>query len=217
MITEALAPTRHSLLQRMKNWDDQESWREFFNLYWKLIYGVAIKAGLNDAEAQDVVQETIMTVAKNLKKFEVGSERGSFKSWLLQTTRWRIADQFRKRLPISVERNTLVNATTHTSTSELVPDPASMELDAIWEQDWRRTLSDAALANLKNQVDPEEYQIFDLHIFKELSALDVARKMNVKLARVYFAKYKIARLLRKEIRRLEFGWRAGRAIDPRRT
>src|SRR6266571_8826595 len=101
MVTEDLAPTRHSLLRRLKDCEDQASWQEFFNLYWKLIYGVALKAGLNDAEAQDVVQETIMTVAKNLKNFQVGSERGSFKSWLLQTTRWRIADQFRKRLPVS--------------------------------------------------------------------------------------------------------------------
>ncbi len=47
--------TRHSLLSRLKDWDDQDSWRDFFNTYWKLIYGVAIKSGLTDAEAQDVV------------------------------------------------------------------------------------------------------------------------------------------------------------------
>jgi RNA polymerase sigma-70 factor (ECF subfamily) len=82
-----------------------------------------------------------------------------------------------------------------------------MELDAVWEQDWRQTLSEAALANLKKQVDPEEYQLFDLHLLKELPALEVAQKMNVKLARVYFAKYKVGRLLKKEIRRLESGWR----------
>src|SRR6266568_6792262 len=105
MVTEDLAPTRHSLLRRMKDWEDQASWQEFFNLYWKLIYGVAIKAGLNDAEAQDVVQETVLAVAKNLKGFEVGRDRGSFKSWLLQTTRWRIADQFRKRSPASAQLN----------------------------------------------------------------------------------------------------------------
>src|SRR5690348_4799800 len=93
MEADNLIPTRHSLLERMKNWED------FFNTYWKLIYGVAVKAGLNDAEAQDVVQETITTVAKGIKDFKVGSAHGSFSSWLLQTTRWRIADQFRKRLP----------------------------------------------------------------------------------------------------------------------
>ena len=81
----------------MKDWGDQASWEDFFRTYWKLIYGVATKAGLTDAEAQDVVQETILTVARNIQGFEVGSEHGSFKAWLLQNTRWRIADQFRKR------------------------------------------------------------------------------------------------------------------------
>ncbi len=59
--------TRWSLLTRLKNWDDQESWKEFFDTYWRLIYNVAIKAGLSDAEAQDVVQETVLTVAEKLR------------------------------------------------------------------------------------------------------------------------------------------------------
>src|SRR5262245_37419305 len=48
-------PTRQSLLVRLKDWDDSTSWKDFFDTYWKLIYGVARKAGLTDAEAQDVV------------------------------------------------------------------------------------------------------------------------------------------------------------------
>ena len=49
-------PTRKSLLTRLKNWDDQDGWREFFDTYWKLIYSVGRKAGFTDAEAQDLVQ-----------------------------------------------------------------------------------------------------------------------------------------------------------------
>src|SRR5947207_466930 len=58
--------TRSSLIKRLKNWDDRASWKDFFDTYWKLIYGVARAAGLNDAEAQDVVQETIICVAKKI-------------------------------------------------------------------------------------------------------------------------------------------------------
>ena len=45
-------PTRWSLLARLKNWEDQESWKTFFDTYWRLIYNVAIKAGLTDQEAR---------------------------------------------------------------------------------------------------------------------------------------------------------------------
>ena len=44
---DELIPTRSSLLHRLKNWQDESSWQEFFNVYWKLVYGVARKAGMS--------------------------------------------------------------------------------------------------------------------------------------------------------------------------
>src|SRR5436309_2320388 len=90
-------PTRHSLLNRLKDWGDQASWQDFFDTYWRLIYNVAIKAGLTDTEAQEVVQETVIAVAKKIPEFKTDPAHGSFSAWLMQLTRWRIADQFRKR------------------------------------------------------------------------------------------------------------------------
>src|ERR1041384_215457 len=94
---DELIPTRWTLISRLKNWDDHESWREFFDRYWKLIYGVALKSGLTPSEAQDVVQETVITVCKNINRFKTDPARGSFKGWLLMHTRWRILDQIRNR------------------------------------------------------------------------------------------------------------------------
>src|SRR6266498_896673 len=90
-------PTRRSLLARLKNWDDQKSWQDFFDIYWRLIYSVALKAGLSDADAQDVVQDTVLTVAKKIGEFKSDPAIGSFKGWLMLITRRRIADQFEKR------------------------------------------------------------------------------------------------------------------------
>src|SRR5437773_7819843 len=98
-----LIPTRQSLLTRLKHWDDQESWREFFETYWRLIHGLAMKCGLTDSEAQDVVQETMISVAKQMPRFKYDPALGSFKGWLLQITRRRIADQMRKRRPLGVQ------------------------------------------------------------------------------------------------------------------
>ena len=96
--------TRRSLVDRLADWDDQRRWQEFFDTYWKLIYSAARKSGLTDAEAQEVVQETVITVAKNIDKLKYDPAIGSFKGWLLQITRWRIADQFRKREPGNAKR-----------------------------------------------------------------------------------------------------------------
>src|SRR5437016_3792444 len=93
---DKLLPTRWTLIERLKNWDDQESWRQFFDTYWKLIYGVAIKSGLTHPEAQDVVQESVISVCKSMHNFKADPAYGSFKACLLNLTRWRITDQVRK-------------------------------------------------------------------------------------------------------------------------
>src|SRR2546426_12491692 len=96
---DPLIPTRATLLQRLKDWQDQPSWQEFFDTYWRLIYGVARKAGLTESEAEDVVQETMFSVAKHMPSFKYDPAIGSFKGWLLTLTRWRIIFPLGKRGP----------------------------------------------------------------------------------------------------------------------
>jgi RNA polymerase sigma-70 factor (ECF subfamily) len=198
-----LIPTRVTLLGRLKNWDDQESWREFFNTYWKLIYEVAIKAGLTDTEAQEVVQETVILVAKKMPEFKYDPAVGSFKSWLLHTTRWRVNDQFRKR---HVEREAISRRPTDTSrtaTIERVPDPAGLILDDVWNKEWQKNLFDAAIERVKGQVSARQYQMFDLYVVKQWPVLKVATRLGVNIGRIYLAKHRIAALIKKEVKKLE--------------
>src|SRR5580693_8260422 len=94
---EEIIPTRESLLGRLKNWNDDESWREFFGIYRKLIFSLAVKSGLSPQESEEVVQETVISVAKTIPDFEYAPDRCSFKSWLRHLAQKRIADHFRKR------------------------------------------------------------------------------------------------------------------------
>src|SRR6185436_17465109 len=94
--TDSLLPTRQSLLTRLRDWQDQDGWREFFDTYWPLIYRVARQAGLEDGAAQDVVQNTFIYLTRRMPKFRYDPERGSFKSWLRRVTRSRIS-VFRRR------------------------------------------------------------------------------------------------------------------------
>src|SRR5579859_7688076 len=88
--TDSILPTRQSLLSRLRDWQDQAGWREFFDTYWRLIYNVARQTGLNDAEAQDVVQNTFIYLTRRMRSFHYDRTRGSFKSWLRVVTRSRI-------------------------------------------------------------------------------------------------------------------------------
>ena len=91
MRTSGLVATRRSLVDRLQNWEDRKHWQEFFDTYWKLIFSAARKSGLSEAEAQEVVQETVITVAGSMVGRIVNTIRrcGSFGRWMLHITRWR--------------------------------------------------------------------------------------------------------------------------------
>lgn len=199
-----LYPTRYSLLSRLQDWDDQDSWRDFFETYWRLIYSVAIKSGLSDAEAQDVVQETVVCVAKDIAKFERDRKRGSFRGWLRNLTRWRINDQLRKRAQShGVEH---VGLPGESDAMAQVPDPSSTALDMIWDEEWNANLLEAALEKIRGRVREEYYQIFDLYVLRQWKAGDVAEALGVSLAKVYLAKHRVTLELKSELRELQKKW-----------
>jgi RNA polymerase sigma factor (sigma-70 family) len=196
-------PTRQSLLDRLRNWDDERGWRDFFDTYWKLIYGVARKAGLSDAEAQDAVQETIISVARKMPGFVYDPVSGSFKAWLMQVTRRRISDQFRKKRYQAGGKRLPREEPLDTTVANSIPAPDSCNLEGIWDSEWQKHLLEAALEKIKAHANPKQFQMFYLHVSRRIPAKDVAQRLGVKLPEVYFAKYKISALLRKEIKRLE--------------
>ena len=198
----SLLGTRRSLVERLADWGDQLRWQEFFDTYSKLIYSAARKSGLTDAEAQEVVQETVITVAKNIEKLRYDPEIGSFKGWLLQITRWRIADHFRNREPGNAKQASLSDGPA-TATIDRVPDPRAIDLDAVWETEWKENLFATAIARVKKQIEPKQFQIFDCYVRKEWPAQKVAARLGVNIGQVYLARHRIGALLKKEIKALE--------------
>lgn len=206
---DELIPTRASLLSRIKNWEDRESWQDFFDTYWRLIYGTARKAGLSDAEAQDIVQETVLSVARKIDGFKYDPAVCSFKSWMLQLTRWRILNQLKRRRA-EAARLVPVGAPTAAPTDETgaierIPDPSGNDFEAIWEVEWERNLRSAALERVKRRVDAGQFQIFDLYCLEGWPVWKVAQTLGVNVGRVYLAKHRVGRLLRKEMAELKHG------------
>jgi len=218
MNADEFIPTRRSLLSRLRNWNDQVSWQEFFDTYARLIHRVAVKADLNDAEAQDVVQETIIIVARKIPGFKYDPALGSFKSWLMLITRRRIEKQLKKRMPAGVHASACPPArgfqgtlkrelqredTQRTATIERIPDPTGFNLEAAWDEEWERSMWNAALARVKAQVKPKQFQMFDLYALKEWPVKDVARALGVSTTHVYVNKHRVGGMIKVELNRLK--------------
>jgi RNA polymerase sigma-70 factor (ECF subfamily) len=190
-----LLPTRQTLLERLRNLEDQESWQQFFNTYWRLIYCTALRAGLRPDEAEDVVQETVLRVAKSIPKFNYDRRVGSFKGWLLTTTHWRIRDAFRKRdkaTPLPQEVILHLN-----------DESVSPELESIWEDEWGANMIAVALDRVKARCDPRHFQAFQLLIQQDWPPKKVSDALKTSIPKVYLIKHRLSKMLLDELEALQ--------------
>jgi RNA polymerase sigma-70 factor (ECF subfamily) len=194
--------TRQSLLTRLKDWDDHASWREFFNTYWKLIYSFARRAGLGDADAQDMVQEVLVGVARRMPEFRYDPSKGRFKTWLLTIVRRRLADHWRRTLP---DRQRLVPLGEDGATR---PEEVDDGLEPVWQEEWNQHLLQSAMARVQKKASARHFLIFDLLVVRQTPAGRVAKLLDVSLPQVWIVRHRLGKLLKEEYRRIEAG------IDP---
>ena len=195
-----LLETRSSLIQRLKATINGESWEEFFHTYWELIYNVARRAGLSEADAQDIVQETILKVHNSLDRFEYNRKRGTFKGWLRTVTRSRLNDFFKKQ-----KRRPALNRPLEEAADELqnLEDPEGPEIEKIWDEEWNRNLIQAALSRTKKLSSPKQFQIFKCHYIDEWTVRETCRTLGVNAAQVYMAKQRVGKIFREAVETLQ--------------
>ena len=184
-------PTRSDLLEAVKEWDNQPGWQRFYATYARLIHGVARSQGLSDSEAQEVVQDTMLSVAKTMPDFQYDPARCSFKTWLRHLTRKRVVDLIRKRRRGVTLSHGGSRDGGSTDVLERVADTRRSDLDVIWDREWHSTLVECALQHLKPQVTAMQFQVFFLHVVKENPARQVARVLKVNLGFVYLVKHRL--------------------------
>ena len=183
----------------MKDWDDQKSWQDFYDIYRRLISGSAIKTGLTEAEAEDVVQDTVIAVAKAIQDFKYEPEKCAFKTWLHAIAKRQIANQFRKRQGKGRLLEPLPGGLGDEASAKDIPDPASLALDETWERDWELNLLRGATERVKRRVSPAQFQIFEYLVLQDHSVGETARALGISSARVYLAKHRISAQVRQEV------------------
>lgn len=194
-------PTRSSFVERLRDWGDQSSWEGFFRQYGRLVRQAAVRSGLNAEEADDVVQETALSVAKKMPEFVYERSRCTFEGWVRHVARLRIADQLRRRLPGKVAGGI---DSGDAELLEAIPDTLDGErVDAAWNEAWRSNLLQTALDRLQLKVSPEHFQIFHLSLVSGLPGPEVARTLGVSQAQVWVVRHRLTRLLQQEVGRLK--------------
>ena len=194
---DELVPTRASLLERLRDLSDHDSWHEFFNIYWKLLCGAAIKAGLTEQEAKEVAQETMLGVARRMKTFRYEPKACSFKGWLMHVTQRRIIDCLRKR-------RTRPQGFESLDTAAEIPDAeAERAFQMMWTEEWQKNLLKAADECVRRNTNPGHYQIYYLHCVQRVPVQEVSELLHISALKVHVVCHRVARKLKREVQRLE--------------
>jgi RNA polymerase sigma factor (sigma-70 family) len=198
--------TRPTLLFRLRDWQDEASWSEFYRLYYNFVFDLARRNGLARADAEEVTQDVFKRVAETIHEFESNPERGTFRGWLMNLTRWRIADKYRARLPHERQgagaRAGDASDANRTRTIERLPDrtgPMTMED----EKEWQRHVLEAALSRLARRVPAKHIQVFDLYARQNWSVLRIARELELNPATVYVISHRLTKQLKAEVAALQ--------------
>lgn len=191
--------TSKILLDRIQDLDDQEAWSEFYQFYWQLIIGWAKLNGCSDTMAQDVFQETIVSLIKNLPFFEYDSEKGRFRSYLKTIVIRRVRDAFRREGKYATEwgkEDTEQGGVF--SSFENLPDPGHKN-DVDMDKHWVQTVLSQALQRAYAKVDDSTYKSFCMHVLDEMSVDQVASKIGTGRERnIYEHKHRMIEIIKRE-------------------
>jgi RNA polymerase sigma-70 factor (ECF subfamily) len=181
-----MTATPVSLLERLRQPNQQEAWDRFVALYTPLIYGWARRVGLQESDAADLVQEVFTTLLAKLPGF-VYDRHGSFRAWLKTVTlnQWRA----------SCRKTAARREQGGTPPDVAAPD----ELEAFWEGEYQRHVVGQALRIMQADFEPNTWRACWEMVVDGLPAARVAQKLGVSVGTVYAAKCRVLARLRQEL------------------
>jgi RNA polymerase sigma-70 factor (ECF subfamily) len=186
--------TRASLLLRLRDAQDQGAWGEFVDLYAPLVYGYARKQGLQDADAADLTQEVLRSVAGAVGRLEYDPRKGAFRNWLFTVVRrklsnWRASQANKPR------------ASGDSATLDLLEQcPAPNGLEAQWEAEWERRLTAWACEQVRRDTTELTWQAFWRTAVDGRPGKQVAEELGLSVAAVYHARSRVLARLKELVR-----------------
>jgi len=181
-----------SLLLRVGNSEDQIAWGEFVELYYPVIYRTARYKGLQDADAEDVSQQVLVSVAKALQQRPHDPDRAKFRTWLATVTRNATLNLLRGRRPDrglgDSEIQNQLNAIQDRSDDEEIID-----------REYQKELFRAAAKRIESEFEKETWEAFWRTTIEGQPIDQVASQLGKQVGSIYAARSRVIRRLREEI------------------
>ena len=180
--------TRKTLLDKVRDQYDENSWEDFTHYYRPFIYQVIHKMSLNHHECEDLTQVVLMKLWKSLPSFSYDESKGRFRGWLCTITGNTVKSYFAKK-----------SKSLTPQTSKTIESP---EVERLAEQEWKIYISNLAWDNINAELAPRAKEVF-LRITQGETTSKIVDELELSESSVYVYKKRIQDKLIKEIRRLE--------------
>lgn len=183
--------THSVLLSKLKHFDEQSAWGLVDGHFRAPIEALARRSGLEQAEVQDVVQDTLLTFARLHRAGGYDPAKGRLRSWLFGIAQKQIAVALRRQ---------------QRSRREQAPGLSQLAIDALeghWHEEWERHLLRRCLRRAQLEVLPRTFEIFSALTFSEESPAALAARLGVPITVIYNAKSRVSKRLQELVLELE--------------
>jgi RNA polymerase sigma-70 factor (ECF subfamily) len=187
--------TRQSLVLRLRNFDDEAAWREFVQLYEPLIFRMAVKKGLQEADARDLTQDVLRAVAGAIDRWDSG--KGTFRSWLFTITRNLL-------LNFLISQKKRIRGSGRTSVVDLLESQPARDLgaEAEFALEFKRRAFHWAAERVKPQFSESTWLAFWSTGVDFRPVAEVARELGMSEGAVYIARSRVLARLRECVQQL---------------
>lgn len=185
--------TRASLILRLSDPADDLAWAEFLQVYQPMLFRLSTRWGMQDADAREVVQETLLAVAKSINSFTDDQREDSFRRWLSTIARNKLADHLTKR---SRQESGSGDTDVHRWLEQQATDNSS---DSIWDWNEKRQLFAWAAESVRSQVNDSTWQAFHRTSILGENVKQVAAQLNMSEGMIYVARSRVMSRIRKSV------------------
>ncbi len=183
--------TRASLLLRIRNRRDSVAWGQFDAIYRPLLHRFALARGLDDSEAEDVVQHCMMALTRHIDGFDYDPSKGRFKGWLCTLAMNRIRNLHSRRREQPAASQDLKR-------DQQREDSPEEQFEQVWLDEHLRH----CLEQVKEEVEPTTYAAFQQHVVQQRSVAEVCAAFGLSTNRLYKIKARMLGKLRARMNEL---------------
>lgn len=189
--------TRASLLVQLRDGTNDGAWQEFMKLYGPVVYGFARKRGLQDADAADLMQDVMRSVATAIGRLDYDRSQGTFRGWLFTITRNRIFNF------LSARRNRPQGSGDTGVNQMLDAQAASSDGEDVWEVEYQRRLASLAMDRVKTEFQQSSWQAFWMTAVEGMAAAEVSSRLGLSTGAIYVAKSRVLARLKEEVEAMQ--------------